>query len=390
MKKEDKVVYYIGFYGDQQSFEENRYLAPSAVNKMGYIAKSMSSTGAKVKILSMAWIKKTENRYFSYKSSRCFYLDDSVECLTLFSFISKFKVFEYLSMLFNKIWLIVFLLLKIKSDDVVVVYHSPFYFRTLLYLSKIRKINITLEIEEVYSKVFAVNKKSAGLEYKVINCASSYLLSNDLMKESLGLLNKKTIIIYGVYEPVLQESTTIFNDGKIHVVYAGVIDKLKRGAFNAVEASKFLSNRYVLHVLGFGLDDDISDLKRLIIDINVCEDYQCEVVYEGKKLGDEYINFIKSCHIGLSTQRNDGEYLLYTFPSKILSYLTLGVRVVTGDMLCLRESSIDDLLKYYESDNPADIADAISKINISEDFEGIRVINDLDKRFREEVKELIW
>lgn len=55
----------------------------------------------------------------------------------------------------------------------------------------------------------------------------------------------------------------IFNDGKTHVVYAGIFDPNK-GVITAVDAARFLNGNYHIHILGFGKQSEIDYVKSKI------------------------------------------------------------------------------------------------------------------------------
>ena len=75
---------------------------------------------------------------------------------------------------------------------------------------------------------------------------------------------------------------------------------------------------YHLHVLGFGTQEQVNEIKSLIIETDA--ESKASVSYEEILSDEEYSNFIHKCHIGLSTQ-NSGSYSNALFPSKIFSYI---------------------------------------------------------------------
>ena len=67
------------------------------------------------------------------------------------------------------------------------------------------------------------------------------------------------MVIYGTYN-VEKQIANKFDDGKIHCVYAGTFDP-RKGGMSAVNAAKFLDEKYHIHILGFGTEKD----KKLLI-----------------------------------------------------------------------------------------------------------------------------
>lgn len=380
-------IYYVGFFGDDLAYEENRYLAPSGVNKMEYIARALGSEGMKIKIISTAWLKYKKEVGAKISLQRSFSLNNNIDCILPLSIAIPLKISNLLSMFIAKVWLILYFLMNVRKNDNVIVYHSTFFVSTIYWLKKIIRFKLILEVEEVYSIVFSMDEKWKRRENRLITFADSYIFPNDLMYDYLGIKNKKQVVVYGSY--LIEETNNIsfeFGDDKIHLVYAGVIDKLKLGAFNAVYAAKYLPDNYVLHILGFGAEKDVEDLQDEIQQINRFS--ECKIVYEGKKTGEDYFKFMRRCHIGLSTQINEGEYLFLTFPSKVLGYLTMGLNVVSAKVEGVVVSDISDVIGYYNEDLPQNIAETIKNMRIlSSDTIKKRII-ELDQKFKRDIKEL--
>lgn len=357
-----KKIYYIGFYGDEKSYQENRNIVPAGSNKLEYIAKAIAQAGFSVKVISPAWVKRVENQKIKLVNRRDFKINNNISVSMPFSIAGSSRIISFISSKISKIWLILYLLLKVRRNDKVIVYNSPFYFSTIFWLKKIIGFNLILEVEEVYSIVFSYSEKQLNKEMRLIKTADKYIFPNDLMSKHLNIKDKENIVVYGSYEIAKQNvNRSFFDDDKIHIVYAGIIDKIKKGAFYAIRSAAFLPDNYIMHLLGFGSASDINELKKEIEQINKTS--KCQIIFEGKKIGQEYIDFMTSCDIGLSTQKNEGEYLLYTFPSKVLSYMGMGLRVVAARMDCLTMSSISPFIDYYDDDKPELIAKAILNID---------------------------
>lgn len=381
-------VFYLGFYGDSIAYKQNRNIVPAGVNKMDYIARAMGEAELDVTIISPAWANYNKSSGVKIFKQRKFKINENVKAIMPFSIALPLRVTKILTISISKFWLIIYFLLKIRSEDKVVVYHSPFYFTTMYWLKKIIKFTLILEVEEIYSIVFSLSKRIHGKEMRLIRIADNYIFPNDLMCDYLKITDKKHLIVYGTYHiPKTRDMSINFNDGKIHVVYAGIIDKLKNGAFNAIKIAKFLPENYKIHILGFGQEKDLINLTDEINIINT--ESKCKVIYEGKKTGDEYLNFISSCEIGLSTQKNEGEYLKFTFPSKVLSYLSLGLNVVSARMDCLTKSAVDPLIHYYEVDSYGAIAKTIISIRDFDRKERIQSVNELNIKFINDLRNLL-
>lgn len=387
MQVSKNKVYYLGFYGDDKAYVEKRVLVPSSVNKMDYIARALEAAQYNVEIISPTWIGFDRAGGFKWSRSRKVKVSNNILLVLPLSFSFPFRFAFLLAKLFSKIWLLIYFVYNVKKGENVIVYNSPYYFSTIYWLKRILGFKLILEVEELYNVVFSIDEHWKKKEMRLIKTADSYIFPNDLMYNLLNVKPKKQKVIYGSYHLSSNYESMNFDDGKIHVVYAGIIDKLKNGAFNAICAAEYLSEDYEIHILGFGQPADIEDLQHQIKLIN---DYsQCKVIYEGKKTGIDYIKFITACQIGLSTQKNEGEYLSYTFPSKVLSYLSMGLRVVAAKMDCLTMSSLNSFIEYYETDSGSSIAKSIKRIVDFDRNKPLAKIKELNSEFIRDIQVII-
>ena len=127
-------------------------------------------------------------------------------------------------------------------------------------------------------------------------------------------------------------------------------------------------------------------VKQTIEEVNALG--KCKVTYDGLKSGDEYIKFIQSCHIGLSTQNPNASFNDTSFPSKVLSYMANGLRVVSVKIKVLETSSINDFLYYYQGEDPQKIAKAIMSVSVKDNYDSRSVIYKLDNAFSEKLRML--
>lgn len=374
-----KKVKYIGFYDIESYAFEKRVKSIAAVNKMNYIANAMKSAGYSVVIVSPSWSANIGGFYkkrntnlsenISLKMGPTFGADNF--------FTKKFRVF------LSWIWLFFYLIKNVQKEEKIVVYHSMMAIYPIYYAQKIKKFKIILELNEIYQDVTVLSSKFKKLEMQIINNSEAYILSTELLQSKIS--TKKTFLInYGNYR-ISKKVESPLKD-KIHIVYAGIIDKYK-GAFNALDAAQFLTEKYIIHIIGFGNEMDIMELHKRIKINN--ENNECKVIFDGLKTGEEYIEYISKCHIGLSTQSPGAEYNNTSFPSKVLSYLSMGLRVVSVDIESIKKSKIGELLYYYIGNSGKSISEAILKIDINSPYDSKKSLIELDKKFIEDVKSLI-
>ena len=377
---ERKEIKYIGFY----DFADSQYKRVSnlaATNKMDYIADAIIEAGYKVHFISPSWTEDTTQQA-EFIKQETIQLAEHKKITFCPNFTTKRKLTRNFKIVFSLLWLFFWLIKNIKKNEKVLMYHVQWLALPIRWAKKIRGFKLILEVEEIYGDVSAIHPYFYTLENKLIEVADYYLFSTDLLVKRIGD-KKPFIVIYGAYNIYPQLSTPC-DDGKIHLLYAGVIDTHKAGAFNALEAAKYLPDNYVLHIIGFG---EIDLLKRKIQEVN--EVSGCEVVYGGLLSGDEYVKYCQKCHIGLSTQNTVGDYLETSFPSKILSYLGMGLNVVSGEIECVKISEIGHIVTYYTEATAFGISKAIKETKLVSSNENVTLIQELDKNFTNRIKKLL-
>lgn len=366
------TIKYIGFYQHQDS-NEARVSSPAACNKMNYIAKALNNIGYKVNIISPSWLSGCKELEFS--SSKNIKLRDGLEVTYLPTFSGLFKLLNWFGVIFTLFFLFCWGVKNIKKGENIIVYHSPWLVLPLYMAKKVRKFNIILEAEEVYSDVSSLHPIFDYFEELIFRHASSFILSTELLSHRIDVGDRHFLVVYGDYQ-VHSASIEEVSTNKVKLIYAGIIDKHKKGAFNAVDAAGYLSDKYEMSIIGFG---DVDYLKEKISQIN--EIGGCQVHYEGVKSGVEFNKYVSQFNIGLSTQSMTGNYLQSSFPSKILTYLGLGLNVISCNVECVRVSTIGDLISYYKDDTPRSIATAIENAHVRTKGEITSRINSINTDF---------
>ncbi|MDZ4178666.1 MAG: glycosyltransferase, partial [Coriobacteriia bacterium] len=162
----------------------------------------------------------------------------------------------------------------------------------------------------------------------------------------------------------------------------------RKGAALAAKAAAFLDSRYHVHIIGFGNAVDTRALISLVGEISAKS--ECAVTFDGLLAGEGYIRFLQSCDIGLSTQKLDAAFNETSFPSKVLSYMSNGLRVVTIRLKALECSGVGDLLYFYDEDTPSAIASAIRTVDLGEPYDSRSRLQELDVAFREDLSRILF
>ncbi len=378
---QSNIIKYIGFYDTDDHINENRNTFLAATNKMDYIASAIVKAGYSVDIISPSWSGNAKGYY----KRRMEQISPGVRLIIGSTFGAQSRIMRLFRILLSWIWLFLYLCFNTRENEKVLVYHSMMLMTPIMMAKKIKKFKLILEVEEIYQDVAEFSHRMKKNEYKFFNMADSYIFPTELLNQKLNVKHKPYSLIYGTYQ-VEEDRKCRFNDGKIHVVYAGTFDPRKGGAL-AAAAAEYLSNNYHVHIIGFGSKDDTNMLLKKIDEISKIT--EATVSYDGLLSGEEYIQFLQKCDIGLSTQVPEAAYNESSFPSKILSYMANGLRVVSIRIKAIEMSAVGQAVHYYDEPNAEAVANAIISIDINEPYDSRELIRKLDEDFVKNIKKLL-
>ena len=333
------VIHYICSYS-KEGGDRRIVTQPSSVSKISYIKSALRRAGYTVSLLSLAE-GDPKPPFFFYKSLRL--RTEYGETLRFISTLCRSNAFFKL-------------FCKIGRDDFILVYHSLVYMLPIKIFRLFSRKKIYFEVEELYYAAYASSEHQIEKEKEFLRKkAAGYLVVNDLVSK-LADFKMKSVVCYGVYSRVNVKKSS-FNDGKIHLVYAGVIGN--EDALLAVDICQYLTSQYYMHILGYGLSETaISELENKISEVNT----QCGfriVSYDGCLLGDDYYSFLAKCDIGLCTRVLNDDLSNYTFPSKVLGYISNGLLPLSSPLTCIKKSKIANKVLFSEGVTPHDFAVSI-------------------------------
>ena len=372
---------YVGFY----SKDKDRLSFPSAVAKMDYIIGALNEVGIDVDVISPCRLgtKKGKPQFGRYLE-----INKKTRLKTCFSFPEYNIFFKYLQISFSMLWLFLYLLLCVKKSDTVLAYHVIMSDKIVMLAKRIKKFKVVLEVGEIFNDVENVKITKRQAEIDTILKADGYLYSTKLLNDVCNPNQKPYGVALGAYK-ITPEYKNLFNDDKIHVVYAGILRKDK-GVDLAIETAKHLDSNYFVHILGYGDEKDIERVKKEVETVN--NESESEVRYEGLLHGEEYNQFIQSCSFGLCTQSSDVNYNTTAFPSKVISYLSNGLTVIAVKIKSLELSEVSELLCLYDNstNQTEQIAGFIKTVKRTPNTRNeIRTkISQLDDNFKSQLKTL--
>lgn len=372
------MIKYIGYF-DTPDSDIKRYYSPASIPKMKYIAKSLANCCGQCEIISLSPVIESSFRFYSSEQKQIY---SNVTLRLFHSFGGDYKVIRGLRYVWHLLCLFLYLLKNTKKDEKIVCYHSLAYYKVIIWAKKIKQFKLILELNEIYSDVINDFSSKRKLENSIIRNADAYIIPTILLNEKYNKDCKPYIINHSTYE-IVPQNTEKFDDGKIHVVYAGTFDPNKGGCL-AAEAAVYLPSNFHLHILGFGSKQEVENIMRLVKEVQ--ETSEAVVTYDGLLLGNEFVSFLQKCHIGLSTQDPNSTFNDTSFPSKLLTYLSNGLTVITIDIKAIKTSKISHCLNYYKKHDPETIANAIKKAQI---MDNRLCLLKLDEEFQYEIKEFL-
>lgn len=372
---------YIAFYSDSDTTKK-RQAAPAADTKIASILETLHQIGYNPEIISMCGV---DDRSVIYKKYPGYVIDENQYSIHFFdSYASMFMIIRVLGRVVTREKIKHYIRKQQKNGvNIAIVYHSLGLLNVLDFVLR-RRIKTVLEVEEIYADVLE-DKTLRRRELRYIDKADAYIFPTKLLDNMINQYKKKSVIIHGTYQ-VMQDRKCRIDDGVIHVLYAGTLDPRKGGAM-AAAAATLLPDNYHVHILGFGSNEEMNKMKTLIARSNI--EGHAQVTYEGLLKGEEYIRFLQSCHIGLSTQNPEAAFNATSFPSKILSYLANGLHVVSIRIPAITDSAVGDMLTYYDKQTPENIARAILSVDLSADYDSRERIIGLSKQFEHDLAEML-
>lgn len=372
---------YIGYYDIPANSRESRNIALAATNKMKYIADALNKEGIAIEFISASG---TRGRH-SFRGK--IINDGDLQTIRLFYTLGKNSKFRNgISFYLTKFLFFVWLLLHVKKNEIILVYHAIDYMNEIEIIHKLKKCKLILEMEEIFGDVKGDDKLSHR-ELCYSQKADGYIFPTKMLNSLVNTEHKPYVIINGTYQSErIRKDVNCFDPKKVHCVYAGTFDPRKGGVEAAIKTACFLPEGYHMHIIGFGNKKEIERVKEMIKHVKKYS--LCLVTFDGCYSGEDYIKYIQKCDIGLSTQNPNAKFNGTSFPSKILSYLANGLHVVSVRIPAVEDSNIGDLVSYYDIQNPKDIAKAIMEIDLKKQYDSRLRIDELDRIFRKEIIQL--
>lgn len=382
-KRKEKICC-VAYYTDASLKSESRRENMSVMPIVDYLHEKIQAQGFGMRVIAPT---ETVDGHKYYKSrNEC--LKNGIELYSCATKGHKSRVGKAINRIVISISLTWNMIKNTHTGDKVFVYHDPSNVAALLLAKRIRKLKYILYFGEVYQHVYPDTcKRVKKYEWKLIRNSDAYILSTEELKRYTG--DKPYIVLNGIYKPERSYPKLEFaRDGRINLLYGGKISKTM-GAFKAAELAKYLDRHYCIRIIGTGDKREEDELKEIIKDVNE-NGHGAEVIFDGKKIGDEYKRYVQSCQIGLSIREIEGKFNKSSFPSKICSYLCNGLAVVSTPIPTVVSSQLSEDISFSEDMSVESIVKAVEDSFLKFDGERIRKkIQALDTTFSDELMKLL-
>jgi hypothetical protein len=247
-----------------------------------------------------------------------------------------------------------------RNKAKIMVYHSFIFFFLILVL-RLFNIKYILQINEIYSNFSDSLFYKKKLENIIFKITKSFIFSSkkiqNIVKKNNNLASLDDIpiipgpILFSNYKFKHPKST------QIKIVYSGIIDKKKEGAFIALNLAKKLNDKkYAIYIYGFGFKNDVECLKKKINENNLVSFTKAK--YLGNINPYNLFKKLKRFDIGLATQ-NNSSFSETSFPSKILFYLGSGLFVCCRNSQPISSWKYKSLINIYKRDDLTDLVKII-------------------------------
>lgn len=252
----------------------------------------------------------------------------------------------------------------IKDNKVIIAYSLNYTFvKCLKYIKKVNPkittciivpdlpeyMNLSNNVSYLYRflKYFEIRNIKKNSIY-----INSYVLLTEQMAKFLNLDTKYTVV-EGISSDEFNKIKVDKEDDKLKtVLYTGTLNE-KYGVLDLVEAfSKIKDKNYRLIICGLG--DSVDKIKKIA-------DLDHRIIFKGQIKRDEILKLQISATVLVNPRKNNEEFTKYSFPSKILEYLSSGTPVIAYKLDGM-PNEYNDYIFYLEDNNLETLTEKIIKV----------------------------
>ncbi|MCH5203689.1 MAG: glycosyltransferase [Oscillospiraceae bacterium] len=377
-QRSDREVKYVGFYDVLRGGRQIRSYSLAAAKKMDFICDMILSCGKDACIISPSHINVRGKARYKETDE---YIRPGVRLCLPPSCEANNKIKRIARVLRARLWLFNKLISETKKGDKVIVYHNYELAVPLLLARFIRRFEIVLEVEEIYAQVWEISGYKKWKERLLLKYTNdNSLIVSEVLREKLGVT--EGIISYGSYSAY--EGTIRRRDfsGTVKLVFSGLVDRERGSGFMAVQCMEYLPENYVLYVCGPIASKDKEAFLSEVARVNRALGREaCK--YCGVLDDNDYEKLLTSSDIALNPQI-EGKFGDYVFPSKILTYMSYGLPVVSTKGQSIVKSGLGDIITFADDYTPRSVAEAILTIHEDISDREAERLSALKSRFRDQ------
>lgn len=271
------------------------------------------------------------------------------------------------------------------KDKYIIVYspHVPFL-KTACYLKKRDpNIKVILLLPDLPQFV-ALNENSSFIYklaksydikqfYKYSKKCDKYIFLTKYMSELIDIKNKDSIVVEGIiddsYTQNLKNKKELQKKDIINITYTGTLNK-KYGIHNLIDAfMEFDNKNFRLNICGKGDSEDYV--------LNSCKK-DSRIIYYGQLSSTAAKELQMNSTILVNPRQNHEKFTRYSFPSKILEYLSTGNFVVAYKLDGI-PNEYDDFLFYPKDDSIESLKTEIRKVLELSEHDKLCYLKNLNK-----------
>ena len=271
--------------------------------------------------------------------------------------------------------------LKNNNDFNVMIYslHFPFIRNTKLIKKKFPNCKISLIVPDLqeymsdnktliyrFLKTIEIKKTRKYIKY-----FDNFVFLTEYMNERVNIYNKPYTIVEGIANGKIMDNLSIyFNEDCRYFAYTGTL-ALRYGIMNLVNAFLRVKNPNVkLIICGHG--EMAESIKKISME-------NSQIVYKGLVSPDEADKIQKNAFALVNPRQNNEEYTKYSFPSKIMEYISTGKPVVCYKLDGFPKE-YDDLLIYPKDNSIESLTKCLEDVFLYDKNE-IKKIYDKSREF---------
>lgn len=355
MKQRQIVVYFCNAVDEVIKVERNITTdSPAATNKVFALAQAMHGAGLSCRVLSLGRGRQNNSGAFYPATAR-----RVSKGVAVYAAFLQFPLLTHLVSSMSLVWLLAGLIRR-HPCLCVLVYNRSYHYLPALILARLWGVQIHLDLEDgfITDRRGSMRRLKNFFTMRLFGwlCPNASMCANS----SLGhqLTKPPEFICYGVASAD-KVPCQDWRSQKLQVLFSGTLIE-EVGCDLLLDALELLRRK----------DPFIMDLLHIVVTGKgpVAEKFRCFselepdlLSFHGSQTRSDYLNILRSSHVGLSLRLSAYEMGATTFPSKVVEYAEHGLLIVTTRVSDVPSLFGDEAL-YLERESPEHLAELLTQI----------------------------